>query len=362
MGQRKAFSDGKVRIPTKNFKGFKKDETGKVVIDEKGAEEVRLIYRLYLDGYSSSAIAKELMRLKIKSPGGKDKWSKVVVDSILTNEKYKGDALLQKRFTVNFLEHKLKKNEGEVPQYYVEKNHEAIIEPAEWDRVQAEIKRRESIGFSFSSKCLFSSKIVCADCGSLYGRKVWHSTDAYRRVIWQCNKKFKNENKCTTPIVTEEQIKSSFINAYNILSKNKKRLIGDCISMIDIVSNTSELDEKITIQQEEVNMIVDRVNTIVRENASTAQSQEEYQKRYDALSKRFEEENSKLNDLLKEKDKRMHQRKEMESFIEIYKAQQETLLEWNEYIFNMMVVNVKVYSSKELGFNFYNGKEVKVEF
>lgn len=361
-GQRKAFSDGKVRIPTKNFKGFKKDETGKVVIDEKGAEEVRLIYRLYLDGYSSSAIAKELMRLKIKSPGGKDKWSKVVVDSILTNEKYKGDALLQKRFTVNFLEHKLKKNEGEVPQYYVEKNHEAIIEPAEWDRVQAEIKRREAIGFSFSSKCLFSSKIVCADCGSLYGRKVWHSTDAYRRVIWQCNKKFKNENKCTTPIVTEEQIKSSFINAYNILSKNKKRLIEDCISMIDIVSNTAELDEKITIQQEEVNMIVDRVNTIVRENASTAQSQEEYQKRYDALSKRFVEENNKLNDLLEEKDKRIHQRKEMESFIEIYKAQPETLLEWNEYIFNMMVVNVKVYSSKEVGFNFYNGKEVKVEF
>lgn len=79
--------------------------------------------------------------------------------------------------------------------------------------------------------------------------------------------------------------------------------------MIDIVSNTAELDEKITIQQEEVNMIVDRVNTIVRENASTAQSQEEYQKRYDGLSKRFEEENSKLNDLLKEKDKRMHQRK-----------------------------------------------------
>lgn len=359
-GQRKAFSDGKVRIATKNFKGFKKDETGKVVIDEKEAEEVRLIYRLYLDGYSTSAIASELMKLGIKSPSGKDKWTKVVVDSILKNEKYKGDALLQKRFTVNFLEHKLKKNEGEVPQYYVEGSHDAIIDPAQWDRVQVELKRRESIGFSFSSKSLFSSKIVCADCGSLYGRKVWHSTDEYRKVIWQCNKKFKNKTKCSTPNVTEEQVKDAFVDAYNLLSKNKKSIIEDSKMMIELITSTADLDELMISQQEEVNMIVERVNTLVKENASTAQSQDEYQKKYEVLSKRFEEENLKLTNLQNEKNKRMNKQKEMELFIEIFKDQTDTLLEWNEYIFNMMVINVKVYTSIELGFNFYNGKEIKV--
>ena len=100
--------------------------------------------------------------------------------SILTNEKYKGDALLQKTFTVDFLEKKLKVNEGEVPQYYVEKSHPAIIEPDEWDQVQAEFARRKALGRAYSGRSAFSAKQACEDCGSFYGSKVWHSTDQYR--------------------------------------------------------------------------------------------------------------------------------------------------------------------------------------
>ena len=96
--------------------------------------------------------------------------------SILQNEKYKGDALLQKKFTVDFLTKKQKVNEGEVPQYYVEGSHPAIISAMDFDMVQAEIARRQALGRSYSGSSIFASKLICGDCGGFYGKKVWHST------------------------------------------------------------------------------------------------------------------------------------------------------------------------------------------
>lgn len=121
----------------------------------------------------------------------------------LRNEKYRGDALLQKTYTTDYLTKKKKVNEGEIPQYYVENNHTAIIDPAVHEQVQREIERRNG---AHSGVRIFSGKIRCAECGSWFGSKVWHSNDKYRRVIWQCNHKFDGK-RCTTPHLTEDQIK-----------------------------------------------------------------------------------------------------------------------------------------------------------
>ena len=110
----------------------------------------------------------------------------------------------QKKFTVDFLTKKQKVNEGEIPQYYIEESHEAIIDPSEWDAVQDEIKRRKSIGRAYSGKSVLSAKIVCGDCGEWYGLKTWHSNDKYKTVIWQCNRKYdKDKPDCSTPHFTE---------------------------------------------------------------------------------------------------------------------------------------------------------------
>lgn len=109
-----------------------------------------------------------------------------------------GAALLQKNFTADFLTKRKQKNNGEVPQYYVNESHEAIIPPDEFEDVQNEIARRKEIGRSYSGNALFSAKIICAECGYYFGAKVWHSTSKYRRVIWQCNYKFNGE-RCKTP-------------------------------------------------------------------------------------------------------------------------------------------------------------------
>ena len=145
-GQRKRFADGKVSLPYSHFLGYRKGDNGLPEIVPEEAETVRWIYSLFLSGKTTGSIASLLTREGIPTPAGKKKWAASTVESILKNEKYKGDALLQKAFTVDFLTKKQKKNEGEVPQYYVENSHPAIIDPAEWKLVQRELERRKAIG------------------------------------------------------------------------------------------------------------------------------------------------------------------------------------------------------------------------
>ena len=96
----------------------------------------------------------------------------------------------------------------------------------------------------------FSSKIVCGECGGFYGSKVWHSNGKYRKVIWQCNNKFKNKEKCKTPHLTEEQIKEEFVKAFNNLVSNKEEVIKDCENTVLSLVNTEDIDSKISKLQE----------------------------------------------------------------------------------------------------------------
>ena len=129
-GQRKRMADGKVSLPYKHFLGYRKGADGLPEIVPEEAEIVRNIYRWFMEGKTPTGIARTLTEQGVPTPAGKEQWCSSTVKSILTNEKYKGSALLQKRFTVDFLTKKSKVNEGEVPQYYIEESHPAIISPS----------------------------------------------------------------------------------------------------------------------------------------------------------------------------------------------------------------------------------------
>ena len=176
-GQRKRFADGKVTLPYSSFLGYCKGPDGLPEIVPEEAETVREIYRLFIQGKTVNWIANHLTAKGIPTPRGKSKWQTSTIESILTNEKYKGSAILQKKFTVDFLSKKMKVNEGEVPQYIVEQSHPAIIDPEQWQKVQDEMAVRKAKGRHHNSLSPFSAKLVCGDCGEYYGSKVWHSTD-----------------------------------------------------------------------------------------------------------------------------------------------------------------------------------------
>lgn len=275
-GKRKRFSDGKVSLPYKHFLGYEKGADGLPHIVPEQAELVRRIYREYISGRTSCTIAKALTNDGIPTPGGKNRWQASTVESILTNEKYKGSAILQKTFTVDFLSKKMKVNEGEVPQYVVEHSHDAIIDPQEWDAVQTEFARRKCYGRQYSGNSVFATKIVCGDCGGFYGAKVWHSTSKYRRTIWQCNKKFKGENRCTTPHLDENTIKERFLAVFNSIISTKEILLEDCRMIQSVLTDCSEIDAKISALMQEIEVVMELTKKCISENSRSAQNQEEY--------------------------------------------------------------------------------------
>ena len=221
----------------------------------------------------------------IKSPAGKDKWNAGTVQSILTNEKMKGDALLQKQFTVDFLTKKHKKNEGEIPQYYVTGNHEAIIPPVTFDLVQAKIERRRQ-GNRDSSVIVFSNRIKCGECGYWYGSKIWHSTDQYRRVVYQCNNKFGETKKCDTPHLVEEEIKSAFIKVVNKLLKGKGDMLENIRLVREQICDTAKLEAESKRLMREMQVLSDMVQSCINANVRIVQDPTDYQKRYDELVSR----------------------------------------------------------------------------
>ena len=360
-GQRKRFADGKVSMPYKQFLGYEKGEDGTPVINEEEAAIVRLIYKLFLEGKTPAGICRYLEQQGIPTPSGKQKWSQTTVDSILSNEKYKGDALLQKKFTTDFLTKKMKVNEGEVPQYYVEHSHDAIIEPLEWDMVQAEITRRRSLGRAYSGNSVFSSKLVCGDCGSFFGQKVWHSNDPYRKVIWRCNSKFKGETKCGTPHLDTETIQQKFLIAYNRLMTDRDSVISDCVSMQQVLSNTSALDAELDSLNEEITVVSELVKTCVRDNASTAQSQDEYTKKYNGLLARYEKAMARLAEVTAEKERKHDQNRELRLFIEELKKQPLVLEEWDERLWIAILDWATVFRDGRIAFKFKSGREIEVE-
>ncbi|CAB0674259.1 recombinase family protein [Corynebacterium diphtheriae] len=283
-GHRKRFADGKIMVPYASLLGYKKGVDGNLVIDETQAPIVRRIYARFLQGATPQTIAKELIADGIATPRGKTVWPPSTVRSILANEKYKGDALLQKTFTADFLTKTMKVNEGEVPQYYVTGNHEPIINPDTWDAVQAELARRQGRGTSNSHP--FANTITCSDCGGSFGRKVWHSTSKYRRYIWRCNNKYNKTHRCTTPHVTEDQIKHAFVKALAERVTDNNALDDTMRLLDDTVYNTRELETQQAKLAERIEETITLMNQLITAAAGTAHDPDDYDRRYHELENR----------------------------------------------------------------------------
>ncbi len=229
-GIRSKFQKGIPHINTSKFMGYNKGKDGRLVIDEKQAELVRRIYREFLEGFNPSVIAAELNEEKVPGVSGKPKWLKTTIEGMLQNEKYKGDALLQKTYTADFLTKRQVKNKGEIPQYYVEDSHPAIIDDDQWEAVQLEFERREKFKEEHGLKHYgygknmrpFSTKIICSHCGSIYGVKTWRSRGVQ---YWECNKRFKESGVigCRGKNIQNTAIEKGFIIAWNEIVKTRSK-------------------------------------------------------------------------------------------------------------------------------------------
>ena len=195
-GKAQSAKEGNVPFHYKNFLGYRKGADGKPEIDPDEAEIVKFIYDRFLAGDSLGGIAQKLEDLQIPSPSGKPKWQFSTIQSILTNEKYKGDAIINKTYIKDCISKKVMINNGDRPKYYVENNHPAIIDSLTFSRVQEEIARRNSKKKvkqkgskteqgRYSSKYALTELLVCGECKTPYRRCTW-TISGQKKIVWRC--------------------------------------------------------------------------------------------------------------------------------------------------------------------------------
>ena len=260
---------------------------------------------------------------------------------------------------MDFLSKKMKVNEGEVPQYIVEQSHPAIIDPDQWEKVQTEMAVRKSRGRHHNCLSPFSAKIVCGDCGEYYGPKVWHSTDKYRRVIWQCNRKFKGEHCCGTPHLYEDDIKRLFLQAVADLTEAREVLMNTCQMLLDEYLNTKKIDAECAALETELEIISELTRKLIAENAATVIQQEEYNRRYDALAQRYRDAEDRAQQLQSQKVTRRFQGDVIESFMNEIRAFDDSFpVQYSDRLWLNLIDRVAVYEDGRLVFRFKNGTEI----
>ena len=205
------------------YQDLKKTSTGKIVIDKEQSKIVKMIYRLFLEGLNNHQLQVYLENHNILTPLGSKKWTYAVINSILTNEKYCGDAILQKKFSIDVVLHTLKKNEGELPQYRIYNNHPAIIPKPTWEYVQElySIKNNDNL-------YPLSNKIECGLCHKFYQPRRNDRKKDYGKVLlyWVCNSRYKR--KCNEILIHDEQMNEVSTLAFeNLYSSYKDEIITD---------------------------------------------------------------------------------------------------------------------------------------
>lgn len=267
--------------------------------------------------------------------------------------------MLQKQFTVDFLTKKRKKNKGEIPQYYVTSNHEAIIPPATFDLVQAEIERRKA-GKRYSGVTIFSNRIKCGECGCWYGSKVWHSTDKYRRVVYQCNHKIDGAKKCSTPHLVEDEIKAAFIKVVGKVLKGKANMLENIRLVQEKICNTEKLEAERKWLMGELQVLSDMVQNCINENARIAQDQTDYQQRYNELVSRYDAARARYDEVEKSIKARKFKAERLDSFAKAIEAQDTVVSEFDEGLWGTLVDFMTVYGKDDIGVTFKDGTEIRI--
>ena len=228
LGLQFRYQNGQVQVNHNHFLGYTKDADGNLIIDPEQAEVVKRIYREYLEGYSMDRIAKGLEADGILTGAGKTKWWTSTINKILRNEKYIGDALLQKTYTTDFLNKTRVKNNGIVPQYYVEGNHEAIIPKDIFLRVQEELVRRRIVKTStngkkrtYSCNHCFAQIVICGECGEMFRRIHWNNRGC-KSIVWRCISRLEpTGQECHARTVNETILENVVVQAINTLLGDK---------------------------------------------------------------------------------------------------------------------------------------------
>ena len=367
-GHRKNFKDGKVYYQYKSFMGYRKGPNGEPEIDEAQAAIVRRIFARYLMGDSVSQICKGLEADGIKTVRGNDKWTDGVIRGMLQNEKYIGDALLQKTYIADIFSHQAKKNMGELPKYYVHDCHPAIIDRETFRKVQEEMARRSGkrrtstkakteLG-KYSGKYAFSELLVCGECGSPYRRQTYMPRGE-KYYVWRCLNRMENGTRIckNSPTFKERELQVAVIAAINEMFSQQK---AKDAARDSVAAALAEESPKLSLPAIETQLraVQDRQMELMRlalnAGVDNTSFDEELQKIYAAKAQlmMLKEEMSHAEQAPTEYDDRLER---IDAALELDSG---AIAEYDEIMVRQLISNVKVLDAETILVRFKDGTEI----
>ena len=354
LGLQFRYQNGEVQVNHNRFMGYTKDENGHLIIVPSEAEVIKRIYLEYLQGSSLKQIGEGLEADGILTAAGKAKWRPETIKKILKNEKYIGDALLQKTYTIDVLTKKRVQNNGIVPQYYVENNHEPIIPRDLYMQVQEEMLRRANMHSGekmkkrvYSSKYALSSIVYCSKCGDIYRRIAWNNRGKHS-IVWRCvNRVEYGPDCCNARTVKEEDLQNAVVRAIN-------QTIGDRDEMFEIL----EENIKMVLALEDENSLESinaRLEETQRELLKRANSRQNYNDLADEIDHLREMKQAALTENA-EREGLKQRIAEMKQFLT---EQTEQIEEYDEFLVRRMIGKVIVYEDK-LAVEFKSGTNIDI--
>ncbi|WP_179031580.1 recombinase family protein [Paenibacillus kribbensis] len=362
----RGFQNGKVFCNTNRFLGYDKDEHGELVINEQEAEIVRRIYEEYLDGKSYQAIARGLMRDKIKTVTGGDTWWDSSITLILTNEKYYGALLQQKTVTVDFLTHKRIKNKGQEQQYFIEDSHEPIVPKEIFEAVQKEKERRAKLkgsvmgeGKRYSSKYALSSKVYCGCCGAIFKRRTWNSNNPSKKVVWQC-KTYVNEGRvaCDAKSVDEQVLHSAFVRLFNRMYENKKEFIKTLKANVESVLSSRVEQETLLNIEGQMQQLKSDLKELVNLKLRNQIDEIVYDEETNRLSSELNELRQQMLILEEEEDQNERIKERIDEIIQILSSRHYILEQFDDNLFNALVEKITILSPAHFVFTLKSGMSI----
>lgn len=370
-GKRQSFRDGKVTFQYSRFLGYEKGKDGKPKIVPEEAAIVKRIYQSYLSGYSIVKIKEELEAESVPSGTGKKVWSTNAIRYMLRNEKYIGDALLQKTYVTDFLTKKSKKNQGEIPQYYVTGNHEGIISKELFNLVQEEIARRASKRKvsqkatkteqgKYSSKYALSELLVCGGCGARYRRVTW-ARNGKKKVVWRCINRLEYGTKyCKeSPTIEEYKLQDAVMKAICGFVEDKDELIDTLKHSIRVAMDA----EDDTIDTAAISARIEKLDSVMMdlvELSSRSSASADY---FDAKFKEISDERTELQNRLRGHEQRQviaqNNNARMKELFEILEQANFNLNEYDEALVKQLIAKVTVVSAEKIQIAFKGGFEVE---
>lgn len=370
-GIRQSFKNGNVPMQYARLLGYKKGENSLPEIVPDEAEIVREIFRRYLDGASMEQIANHLNNMGLTTKGSGSPYRKIAIQRILTNEKYTGDALLQKTYVTDCITKKTRKNNGELPMYLVKNHHEPIISRADFNRVQEEMARRSAKRViadkltkgeqgKYSAKYALSELLICGECGTHYRRVTW-TAKGFKEIKWRCINRIQyGRRKChNSPTIDEEMLHKSIVSAINEFCDVKDDVAKVLRDSITDVLDTN-LNGSVAAAQQRIDELAHNIDELIKlatvpESAESAMTD----------IARFSDEMKSLREFIEtEKAKQEATNRgseELDKVLERLEREDFTLTEYDDVVTRQLIERITVDSKNIITVTFKGRFEVRKE-